>query len=510
MPKQKYCSGVEIRNYLERVVEQVGLSSRILFRTQTDGLEWDDDKKAWSVDVTMRRGHQGKQEMNLSFFADNVTIASGLFPYPQVPKAPGLTQFDGAMFHTARWNYEVTGGSSNDPFPEMHKLKDKVVGIVGTGATAIQVIPQLAKYAKKVYVFQRTPSHVFSRGQRDTDPEEWRQRIAARSGWQRDRMENFAEVISGHLSLDNDLVDDEWTKLEGYRALVGSSQFGLIAPDKAQDHIGAMLALDSKHAEKARSRISHIVKDEETARKLTPWYPVWCKRPTFSDTYLETFNHDNVHLVDTDGAGINDFSEKSVVANGQEYPLDVLVLSTGYRSPIAGGDPGSRTGTEIIGRHGRRLADKWEEQGMSTFHGILTNGYPNLFILSAGQAAATANWTHVVEVMSRHIASIVDVTHRRSSHDQGAVLIEPSVEAEEGWGMTLAQGAAYFSGVAVCTPGYLNLEGEALKMPPAEDHVAMMKRAKSSIWYKGMVDFTRELETWRKDGKLEGLEVSVC
>ncbi|RAR14303.1 flavin-binding monooxygenase-like family protein [Stemphylium lycopersici] len=471
---------------------------------------WNNEKKAWSVDVTTRRGPQGKQEISFSFFADNVAIASGVFPYPQVPKAPGLTQFDGAMFHTARWNYEVTGGSSNDPFPEMHKLKDKVVGIVGTGATAIQVIPQLAKYAKEVYVFQRTPSHVFARGQRDTNPEEWRQKIAKRPGWQRDRMENLSEIIAGHLSPEHDLVDDGWTKLEGYRALVGSGQFGLIAPDKAQDHIGAMLALDFKHAEISRTRISQIVKDKETARKLTPWYPIWCKRPTFSDTYLETFNRDNVHLVDTDGAGINNFSKKGVIANGQEYPLNVLVLSTGYRSPLAGGDPGSRTGTEIIGRHGRRLADKWEEKGFSTLHGILTNGFPNLFILSPGQAATTANWTHLVEVVSGHIASIIEVTRCRSSHEQEAVLIEPSVEAEDAWGMKIAQGAAFFSGVAVCTPGYLNLEGEVLKMPPSEDHVAMMKRAKSSVWYKGMVDFTRTLDTWLKDGRLEGLEVGVC
>jgi cation diffusion facilitator CzcD-associated flavoprotein CzcO len=283
----------------------------------------------------------------------------------------------------------------------------------------------------------------------------------------------------------------------------------VVTPEKAQEAIGTLMALDAKPAAKARARVSQIVKDAEVARKLTPWYPIWCKRPTFSDVYLEAFNNDNVQLIDTDGKGIEKFTQRSVVANGQEYPIDILILSTGYRSPLAGGDPGSRTGIEIVGRNGRRLEDKWQEQGISTLHGVLTNAFPNLFIQSSAQAAATANYAHVIDVLSEHIASIVEIAHQHSLENGKGVVIETSAAAEEAWGMMIAQGAAVFSALAVCTPGYLTLEGEAFKTPDPRDHAAMMKKAKGAVWSKGLVDFTREIERWRSDGKLEGLEVSV-
>ncbi|KAH7074897.1 hypothetical protein BKA63DRAFT_471566 [Paraphoma chrysanthemicola] len=510
MPKEKYSSSVEIRTYLEDLVKRFDLGSRILFRSQVTGLEWDDEAKSWKTGLVARSGPDGKAEKKLTVHADFITLASGLFPYPQVPKVPGLSDFSGEMFHTSRWNYDVTGGSSDVAFPEMDKLRGKRVGIIGTGATAIQVVPQLAKYAKELYVFQRTPSQVNTRGQRNTDPAEWRANIAAKPGWQKERLENFADHIAGNKQPDDeDLVDDGWSKLEAYCALVGSNRFGRIAPDQAQEHIGRMIALDSAHNKQARERIANVVKDQDTAKKLTPWYPTWCKRPTFSDMYLETFNEPHVHLVDTDGKGIDSITPQGIVANGQEYPIDILVLSTGYRSPSAGGDPGARMGIEIVGRNGRTITKKFEEQGISTLHGVFSNGFPNLFFQSATQAAATANYMHVIEVLSQHIAAIIAHGHKQSSDPSKKVLIEPSAAGEDAWGMQIAQGAVYFSAVAICTPSYLNLEGEAFQMPPADDHVAMMKKAKAAIWQGGLVDFTRFIEKWRGDG-MDGVDVSVA
>jgi cation diffusion facilitator CzcD-associated flavoprotein CzcO len=510
MPKQKYSSSVEIRTYLESLVKRYNLESRILYRSQVTGLEWDESSKAWKTGLTIRRGPSGKEEKNISVYADFVTLASGLFPYPQVPKVPGLADFKGEMFHTSRWNYDVTGGSSDTAFPEMEKLRGKRVGVIGTGATAIQAVPLLAKYAKELHVFQRTPSQVNTRGQHDTDPQEWKEKIAAKPGWQQARMENFAEHLASHKRPgEDDLVNDGWTQLEAYCAIIGSNRFGGIPPEKAQEHIGTLVALDSAHNKQARQRIADIVKDKATADKLTPWYPTWCKRPTFSDMYLECFNADNVHLIDTDGHGIDSVTPTGIVANGQEYPIDILILSTGYRSPVAGGDPGARMGIEIRGREGRTMSKKWDEQGLTTLHGVFTNGFPNLFFQSAAQAAATANYMHVIMVLSEHISTIIKTAISRSEKEKGAVLIQPSSDAEDVWGMQIAQGAVFFSAVAVCTPGYLNLEGEALEMPPADDHVAMMKKAKAAIWQGGLVEFTRKMEEWRKDGKLEGVEISV-
>ncbi|KAF2024912.1 FAD/NAD(P)-binding domain-containing protein [Setomelanomma holmii] len=511
MPKEKYASSVEIRTYLENIVKRFGLDNRILFRSQVSGLEWDEGLKAWKTGLTVRSGPSGTQEKNIRVHADFVTLASGLFPYPQVPRVQGISDFKGEMFHTSRWNYKVTGGSSNFAFPEMDKLRGKRVGIIGTGATAIQVVPQLAKYAQELYVFQRTPSQVNSRGQRNTDPAEWRNKIAAKPGWQRERMENLAEHLASHKRPgEDDLVDDEWSKLEAYCALIGSNRFGRIAPDKAQEHIGQMMALDAAHTQKARERIATVVKDKDTARQLTPWYPTWCKRPTFSDMYLETFNNSHVHLVDTDGKGIDSVTPNGIVANGQEHAIDILVLSTGYRSPTAGGDPGGRMGIEIVGREGRTLSKKWEDQGISTLHGVFSNGFPNLFFQSAAQAAATANYMHVLEVLSEHIASLTAQASKRAASMNEKVLIEPSSAAEDAWGMQIAQGAVFFSATVICTPSYLNLEGEAFQMPDADDQVAMMKKAKAAIWQGGLVEFTRKIEEWRGDGKLEGVEVTMA
>lgn len=508
MPKKRYSSSVEIRTYLEHVVDKFGLSDRILLRTRAKKLEWNNDEKTWRVEVTTHRGAQGKQEAKLSFYADNVIIADGVLPHPHVPKLPGLAQFARPMLHTARWNYDITGGSGDDETPDLAQLKNKVVGVVGTGATAIQVIPQLARFAKEVYVFQRTPSHVFALGQTETNTEYWHNSVATKPGWQRARREANAEAVTGNLKSGNDTAQEGWAQLDNFGGLYGTTRFGIVTPDKAQQHIGTVLALDSRHSEKSRSRISEIVRDKETAKKLTPWYPTWCKRPTFSDGYLESFNSNNVHLVDTDGAGINSFTPEGIVANGREYPIDLLILSTGFLPNAAAGGPGTSAGLEIISRNGRDIAEKWRTQGISTLHGVMTNGFPNLFILGVLQAAATANFAHMVDVMSEHIASIVAIAYNRSRDGQRDVVIEPTVEAEEAWSMKIAQGSAIFSPNTVCTPGYQNLEGEALKMPAPDDHIAMMKKAKGAIWHQGIVDFTRLLERWRENGKLEGLEVT--
>ena len=214
-------------------------------------------------------------------------------------------------------------------------------------------MPELAKYADELYVFQRTPSAVYERGQRPTDEAEWNQKIATHTGWQKERMENFALHLAHSPLLPpnaKNLVGDGWTQLKGYCAITGSDAFDNVAPTEIPQHIGKLMALDADTSAKVRARTANVVKDKETAEKLTPWYPAWCKRPTFSDLYLQAFNQPNVHLVDTDGKGVDSVTTKGVVANGKEYPVDILILSTGYRPPsYGGGDPAKRMGVEIVG-----------------------------------------------------------------------------------------------------------------------------------------------------------------
>ncbi|KAH6654508.1 hypothetical protein BKA67DRAFT_518121 [Truncatella angustata] len=510
MPSKKYASGKEIRSYLVNLVKQFGLEDRIMFRTQANGVQWSEELRAWRADLATRHGASGKEETQFSIDAEFVLLATGLFPRPQVPKLPGLTGFEGVMFHTARWNYDVTGGSSETEFPVMEKLKGKKVGVIGTGATAIQIIPEVAKYAEELFVFQRTPSQVNTRGQKDTNPEYWQKTIAAKKGWQKYRQENLAENIALGAPEDHEnLVDDEWSKLKAYCAIVGSDQFGHVSPEKVPEHIETMLARDAEHNAKVRARVAEEVQDRETAAALTPWYPTWCKRPTFSDIYLDTYNKRHVHLINTNGKGVESATPNGIVANGREYPVDILIFSTGYRGPgVASGNPAARTGIEIVGR-GTSMTEKWTSLGPSSLHGCATNGFPNLFWMGPSQCGATANFGHVLDVLSTHAAQIIKAGHDRVGGPQkSGVVIEVSEEAEQTWGMRVAQGAAFLGSVFVCTPGYLTNEGEALQMSQAPEE--MMKSAKAGPWPDGMLRYIRELEEWRADGKLHGVEVSVA
>lgn len=312
--------------------------------------------------MTTGRGEGGKEKSTLSVNADICVLAGGIFPHPQVPKISGLKDFEGDMFHTARWDYAVTGGSSEDAFSELYGFRGKHVGYIGTGATAIQAVPEVAKYAKELFVFQRTPSQVNARNQSCTDPKQWTERIATGPGWQKTRVENLAQHISRNLPEGSvDLVDDVFSRLQAYCAIYGSERFIGLTPDKIPEYLEHIQAWNADHNDKARARISTVVDDKSTAEKLTPWYPTWCKRPTFSDAYLQAFNKPNVHLVDTDGKGIDGITRHAIVANGQEYPVDVLILSTGYRSPfVGGGDPAARTGINVVGRFNLNLSDKWK------------------------------------------------------------------------------------------------------------------------------------------------------
>ncbi|KAI1400495.1 FAD/NAD(P)-binding domain-containing protein [Hypoxylon fuscum] len=507
MPKHKYSAGAEIRNYLKDVVKRWNLEDKILFRTQVDELEWDDAGRVWNVGFTTSRGSKGTEKVESNVQAEFVWLSAGLLSKPQVPKlgGVGIEGFKGDFFHTSLWNYDVTGGSSEEVFPELSKLKDKRVGVIGTGATAIQIVPYLAQYAKELYVFQRTPSAVYSRRQKPTDPEEWKE-ISGQPGWHNARMENLAATISNIPGVP-DLVDDEWSKQPAYAALVAGPEFAQVAPEKVQELIGYFLAKDAENSAKVRARVAEIVKDKETAAKLTPWYPAWCKRPTFSDTYLQSFNQPNVHLVDTGGKGVDSMTPEGLVANGQEVPLDILVLSTGYLSPGAKGlDPSLQAGVKLLGRGGQTLAEKWAPTGVATLHGYASNGFPNLFFPSPLQGSATANQAYPLDIHSRHIAYVVAEAHKRAGGlAKSGVTIEVEVPAQEAWSMKIMAGAARFATMTICTPSYIN--NEAHLFDPNATQEELMKKARASPYSGGMLGFVKELQDWREEGNMSGIEV---
>ena len=187
MPKHKYAYATELRSYANLLANKYHLRDKALFQTSLRGVTWDDKDKEWVVQLRQeRKGHEAVElQVRTSIFC----IASGILHHPKLPSIPGLEKFSGHTFHTSRWDYTCTGGSPTEW--DLEKLRDKRVGYIGTGATAMQAVPQLAKNAKELYVFQRTPSSVDERGQRPTDPEWWAVQTKEK-GWQRRRNINFA------------------------------------------------------------------------------------------------------------------------------------------------------------------------------------------------------------------------------------------------------------------------------------------------------------------------------
>jgi cation diffusion facilitator CzcD-associated flavoprotein CzcO len=459
VPEWKYAPGEEIRRHAVRIAEKFDLYADALFSTAVTSLTWDDTRETWIV--TTDRGDK--------FRATYVVTATGTLSELKLPGIPGIEKFTGHTFHTSRWDYDYTGGT---PDGGLTGLADKRVGVVGTGATGIQVVPKLAEDAGHLYVFQRTPSSVDVRANRRTSA---RDVGADREGWARERRDNFLRIVSGEHA-EEDLVADRWTSSAG---LLEKLLPSFRRPSDRAAFEAAYEVADATKMNEIRARVERTVADAETAEKLKPWYRYACKRPTFSDTYLQAFNRDNVTLVDTaDTHGIERMTENGVVVGGTEYALDCLVFATGFSVGVSGIHSGK---LPVRGRDGVPLLQAWAERGPRTLHGFTSNGFPNLIQLGAVQSAASVNFTHVLDEHAVHAAALV-----AAAETEGA-LIEPSREAEDAWIATLGEGApdhAWFH--AECTPGYYNGEGRGRPNGP-------------TAYPQGAFAFHNLLRKWREE-----------
>ncbi|MCR5879226.1 NAD(P)/FAD-dependent oxidoreductase [Phenylobacterium sp. J367] len=471
LPKEKYSRAPEILAHSRAIGEHFGLYDNACFQTEVTGMRWDEDSACWIV--TTNRGDAMKARF--------VVMANGPLHRPKLPGIPGVESFKGHSFHTSRWDYAYTGGDSNGG---LTGLKDKVVGIIGTGATAVQCIPHLGEGAKHLYVFQRTPSSIDVRANRPTDPG-WAQTL--QPGWQQYRMDNFNTLVSGGFA-DEDLVADGWTDIIGNILLLARRKAA--AGEPVENPAALMQLADFKKMEQVRARVDEVVKDPATAEALKPWYNQFCKRPCFHDEYLPTFNRPNVTLVDTKGQGVERITETGAVVDGREYELDCLIYATGFE---VGTEYTRRSGYELYGRGGQTLTDKWKE-GASTLHGLTTRGFPNCFIVSNVQSGFSANFPHMINEQVKHIAYIVQAATERQART-----VEPSAEAEADWVDTIVNLAVLREAfLKECTPGYYNNEGKPEVMS-----------AKNSSYGAGPVAFTRVLEAWRAEGDLRGLELAA-
>ena len=466
MPTEKYVKAYEIFAYCQLLGRTLDLYRRALFQTEVEDMRWDDASKRWHT--TTSRG----DDLSSKF----VIIAGGVLHRPKLPDVDGIRDFKGHMFHTSRWDYSYTGGS---PTEKMAKLADKRVAIIGTGATAVQAVPKLAEACKELYVFQRTPALVGKRNNKPTDPAWF---ASLKPGWQAERIVNFTEAITGSQPAV-DMVDDEWTKLfwTDTRKL-----------PESDEEAAALEELDFANVQKIRDHIANIVTDPETARKLMPWYSQACKRPCFHDEYLPAFNRPNVHLVDTDGKGIHEVGENGPIFEGVEYPVDLLIYASGYEVTS---DYHHRLGFDPKGRGGIPLSQAWGD-GPSTLQGVLTRGFPNMLMISTVQGAQATNFLHSISTVAEHVAWLVG-----KAKAEGIATMEPIEAAQEEWFNLLVSqvfGIARYN--AVCTPGYLNREGE----------VGDMTTARSMAWMTSVMGFIDHVAAWRDRGDLAGLEVHTA
>ncbi|KOX27288.1 monooxygenase [Streptomyces sp. NRRL F-4707] len=459
VPEWKYAPGEEIRRHAVRIGEKFDLCADALFSTAVTSLTWDDTDGAWIVGT----------DRHDEFRATYVITATGTLSELKLPGIPGIEAFRGHTFHTSRWDYAYTGGT---PDGGLTGLADKRVGVVGTGATGVQVVPKLAEDAGHLYVFQRTPSSVDVRDNRRTTA---RDVGADRPGWARERRENFLRIVSGEAP-GEDLVADRWTASAGLleKLLPSFRRTG----DRAAFEAAYEVA-DAVKMNEIRARVDDVVTDPETADRLKPWYRYACKRPTFSDLYLQAFNRDNVTLVDTaDTHGIERMTERGVVVGGTEYPLDCLVFATGFSVGVSGVHSGR---LPVRGRGGVLLRDAWSAHGPRTLHGFTSNGFPNLIQLGGTQSASSVNYTHVLDEHAVHGAALVAAAEAKGA------LVEPSREAEDAWIAALAEHAPdheWFH--AECTPGYYNAEGRGRPNGP-------------TAYPHGAVAFHELLARWRKE-----------
>ncbi|KAH0831528.1 hypothetical protein AYO21_11328 [Fonsecaea monophora] len=502
MPKHKYSYGYEIRNYANELASKYNLGESASFNTEMDSASWDEHEKGWSFELRQKTpdGNARRVHVRSDFFV----LAPGLFTHPKLPGIPGIEDFKGHCFHTSRWDYAYTGGSPTDW--TLDKLQDKRVAIIGTGATAIQAIPQLSNWAKQLYVVQRTPAGVDVRGQQPTDPEVWKREIGNKPGWQEERIRNFLECMSDPYEPPSvDMVDDAWSHFISGAVLTGGPRAKGLTMENLPEFLKRYRSMDLERQEKVRERVDKVVQDPEIAKSLKAWYASWCKRPCFHDDYLPTFNKPNVRLLDTQGAGLTKITNDGIIVNGEKIEVDVIVFSTGFEVEGAN-SPAAQAGIPVTGRNGLSLNEKWD-RGVGTLHGITTRDFPNFFFTGTSQTLTSPNFMVALDYLAKHSVYIISTVVKKAEQEgKSKAVVEPAQDAEEAWAAAIAKGAISGAAMAGCTPSYYNRECELESITAPEELAKMMRKG---IWSGGPLDFIDFANAWEKDGKLEGLEVST-
>jgi cation diffusion facilitator CzcD-associated flavoprotein CzcO len=486
MPSKKYADGFEIYDYFKQIVNQYELGENALFHTLITSLRWDEEIKRWHV------GTNRGDDIRARF----VILANGLLNIPKLPNIPGIHDFKGKMFHTSRWEYDYTGGEYRNPV--LDKLGDKKVAIIGTGATAIQAIPYLGKYAKQTYVLQRTPSPVDQRNNLPTDPE-WVKTL--KPGWQQARIDNFHRgAMEGRFLPDEqDQVRDFWTEISRHMQNELKAE-GRELDISLEEYFGRREVMDFRVMERMRRRVEELVEDKDTAEALKVWYRFLCKRPLSNDDFYDTFNRPNVKLIDvSETRGVERMTEKGFIANGEEYEIDCMIFASGFEVTS---DLDRRWGIDTFeGRNGLSIYEHWK-YGYKTFHGQMTTNFPNQFFLGYYQGGLNASTTHQYSAQAHHSAYII-----KRALEKNAVAVEPTEAAQAEYVKHIRDTAVDMTDfVDQCPPSYYNGEGQKVIDDQGNE---VYRNFLGEGYGPGWNAFEGWMQEWRDKGDLDGLSVET-
>ena len=393
----------EIEAYLNFVADRLDLRRDIRFNARVAGMTFDEDAAEWVV-VT---------EAGESFVASFVVAASGILSVPLDPDFPGMDTFTGASLSTGRWPKEG------------FELSGKRVGVIGTGSTGVQLIPVVAQQAEHLTVFQRSPAYTLPwevRAFDDGELDELKANYAEIRATQRQhpvgaaRLSAFSVILEmiTRPPLKSASREDQLRAIEE-NGVMGALGWGDIFFDIEANQMAAALYGEA---------LARIVKDSETAASLTPSHPFGCKRPIIDQGYYQTFNRDNVTLVDLRKDPIVEITPTGIRTEHHHHDLDVIVYATGFDAMT-----GALTRVDVRGRDGMSLADFWTSEGPYTYLGIAVAGFPNLFIVQAPGSPSAA--TNFVAALEQHVEWIGDcVAFLRA---EGYRTIEALPDAQREW-----------------------------------------------------------------------------
>lgn len=395
---KRYAEQREILEYAKHVADRFELRRNITFERKVVAARYDEGSRLWTVET------DDKQRLTARF----CIMATGSLSTPKFPEFPGLKDFAGECYHTAAWPHDGVS------------FAGKRVGLVGTGATGTQAAPVIAREAKHLTIFQRTANFsvpAWNRNLSDQEVEEWKANYAF---WR-------AKERSTHTGFHNEGGHPRATKLTPKERLAtleaGWRQGGLLMWNVFSDLMTDKTANDAT-AEFIRNKIRETVHDPDVAELLCPkTHPVGSKRLCVDSGYYETFNRNNVRLVDVSAEPIEALTDEGVVQGGQVHQVDALVFATGFDAMT-----GTLLAMDIRGRNGDTLKEKWRE-GPKSLLGLAVAGFPNLFTITGPGSPSVLS--HVLMAIEQHVDWISDcLCHMRT---MGITQIEASPEAEAAW-----------------------------------------------------------------------------